>query len=113
MYVFVSSDNISSWTFVPPCLNTEKYHLFSSKRKIHSLFIIFNDDRSTARRYGVVERREYVTGIGIIFASDKKLLASVNTNIISVTGISCEFEIMTDCEATQDENILNITIYGK
>ena len=78
-----------------------------------SLFVIFNDDRSTARRFGVVERREYVTGIAIIFAIDKKVLVSVNTIIISVTGISCKFEIVTDSEATQDENILNITIYGK
>ena len=75
------------------------------------LYVIFND-RSPVL-YGLLEGREFVTGIVIISAKDKRILVSVNTNIISVTGIRFEFNIVTDSGIIHGSDTLNLTIYGK
>ena len=76
-----------------------------------SLNVILND-RSPIR-YGLVEKREFVTGIAITSADAKRILVSVNTNIISVSGIRCEFIILTESAVTVGSDTVNLTIYGK
>ena len=76
-----------------------------------SLHVIFNDRRQV--KYGLLERREFVTGIAITSASDKRILLSINTNLTSVTGIRCEFYIVTDSGIVESSDTLNLTIYGK
>ena len=79
--------------------------------ELTSLNVIFNDRNSVG--YGLLEGREFVTGIAITSASDKRILVSVNTNIISVTGIRCEFIIVTDSGVIQGSDTWNLTLYGK
>ena len=76
-----------------------------------SFNVIFND--SSPVRYGLQEGRNFVTGIAITSASDKRILASVNTNIFSITGIRCEFYNVTDSGIIRGSTTLNLTIYGK
>ena len=76
-----------------------------------SLYVIFND-RSPVR-YGLIEGREFATGIAITSASDKGILASVKTSIFSITGITCEFYNVTDSGIIRGSTTLNLTIYGK
>ena len=76
-----------------------------------SLTVIF-DDRSPVK-YGLIEGREFVTGIAITSASDKRILVSVNSNIFSITGIRCEFSFVTDSGIVDGSDTLNLTIYGK
>ena len=76
-----------------------------------SLNVIFSDRSPVI--YGLLEGREFVTGIALTSASHKRILVSVNTNIISVTGIRCEFDNVTDSGFIQGSDTLNLTIYGK
>ena len=76
-----------------------------------SLNVIFKDRSPVI--YGLLEGREFVIGIALISASDKRVLVSVNTNIISVTGIRYEFNNITDSGVIQGSDTLNLTIYGK
>ena len=79
--------------------------------ELTSLHVIFNDRSPVI--YGLLEGRKFVAGIAIISASDKRILVSVNTNITSVTGIRCEFNIVTDSGIVESSDTLNLTIYGK
>ena len=79
--------------------------------ELASFNVIFNDRNPV--RYGLYEGREFVTGIALISASDKRILVSVNTDIISVSGITCEFDNITDSGVIRRSDTLNLTIYGK
>ena len=79
--------------------------------ELTSLDVIFNDRSPVI--YDLLEGREFVAGIAIISASDKRMLVSVNTNITSVTGIRCEFRFVTDSGIVKSSDTLNLTIYGK
>ena len=76
-----------------------------------SLRVIFHDRSPVI--YGLLEGREFVAGVAIISASNIRILVSVNTNIISVTGIRCKFSIVTDSGIVESSDTLNLTIYGK
>ena len=79
--------------------------------ELTSLRVTFNDRSPVI--YGLLEGREFVIGIAIISARGIRILVSVNTNIISVTGIRCEFIIVTESGIFESSDTLNLTIYGK
>ena len=76
-----------------------------------SLNVIFNDRSPVI--YGLLEGKEFITGIALISASDKRILVSVNTSIISVTGIRYEFNNVTESGIIRGSDTLNLTVYGK